>query len=276
MIFAKKIVSILLLACILVMAAFGANAEEMNMETDSIMRNFNATNVSREVKDFLKITDTQNVFCVYNVPVLFAFGEYDTIEDILTSHHILQATYIITRDWSYFSQYIITEDLRKVHFSDEFGLCEILADYYGEFTIEMLSDDIEVINTIFLWGGTNHQGTAIYHDTNMGDYVYYQESGFGPKYLFPAKDFFEYMKSLYSQLSSDTPPGASITDPTWDLSKYDIDSDSFAFSDNTVKKENGHAIGRHWPLMVVGACLVIVSGVIVIQYWKKRKKQGDS
>ena len=78
------------------------------------------------------------------------------------------------------------------------------------------------------------QGTAIYYETEKGDFVYYEG------YFFPKDDFISIMRELRSQMGSDTPPGGFDITSVCDLTKYDINSpkfDSAAFI-NKVKDNN--------------------------------------
>lgn len=93
--------------------------------------------------------------------------------------------------------------------------------------IKTISADITVQSLYYLWGENNRMGTAIYYETNMGDYVYYRQHGVG-ELLFPAEAFFEYQKAICETMFAypDANSGSEIGNP-WDLSVYDYRSPDF-------------------------------------------------
>ncbi len=199
-------------------------------ENSAGMNEYSSKYVSKEILNILDTEGSNNVVKIYNIPIVYAFSEYGGIDEIMKSKHVLQTLYAIVSNKNVLSVQSITDDMKSVKMNDEQYICdaETLSAFLNQKGLDKISSDITVKNVYYLWGESNHQGTALYYETNKGDYVYYKYYLTGGKeYLFPAADLFELMKAVYGKMDADTPPGGINIGGVWDLSPYDINANTF-------------------------------------------------
>ena len=177
------------------------------------LEQYSALKINDSIKASIGATDGQTVIRIHNIPIVYAFDAYDSIEEILKSDDILATYYAVTDGSEIISVY---RDLNGELYLMDDSL--ILNDSKTRDVLisggvsEMLPRNAIVLDVYYLWGESNHQGSALYYKTNIGDFVYYEYHLTGEtKTFFSANEFFDLMKSYCATLSPDTPPGNADT-----------------------------------------------------------------
>lgn len=171
------------------------------------------------------------LFRYYNIPLLFDFTNYDSIEAILenATENSIPLYALETSD----GQRVVfkTQDngisYKSVY--DENGQGEWASPSFQEHrtgeAIRTVSPDIIIESMYYLKGENSKMGTAIYYKTNLGDYVFFD--GSIDEYLFSAEAFFEYQRTLYAEAIQQGDKDGGLDYSSWDLSAYDYRSDNF-------------------------------------------------
>lgn len=232
---------------------------------------YSAFDIDDSIQSALKVKRGDTVIRVYNVPVVFAFKDYNNIEEILKSNHIRIPVYVVMRDDELISAYTVDENMKVTDqelenslFTAERATVWNLINHVVE---KKLSKGTNILDVYYLWGGTNHQGSALYYKTDKGDFVYYT---FGGQYLFPASDFFAFMKAVYETMGPDTPPGEPDIESVWDLSKYEVN-----FTEADMRTD---VAWWHILLWVSGGAVLVLGGVacgISLHKKYRRVKNGE-
>lgn len=245
--------------------------EEIPQTVDEFSYNY----ISEVDAALLQKTDSDNYFLkIYNTPFIFAFGEYNSIEEILRSEHIKATLYLeMNRSFGIVSIQSISDDKKTLQKQE--GKGDLKTEGIGDLCSNRINSkfpaNTEIYAVYYLYGETNRHGTAIYYRTSLGDYVYYKDFRVaGTKYLFPAKDFFEIMKAIYAQMGPDTPIGGWDISAVRDLSKYDMNSPAFK-----LKTADDGMTDR---LVSVGliAAAVIAAGILAVYVAHKVARRKSS
>lgn len=179
--------------------------------------------ISSEVLTALNVSEEDKVLKIFNIPIVFAFQEHDTVTDALNSDYLDQIGYTVTSKDGQTKFYNVLSRDNVVEFSI---YPPDVSEVYQETAIKRISEDIQISSMYYLWGETNHQGYAIVYETNLGDFVYYEFIG---SYLMPLSEFIALMREIFSHMGPDVPPGGVIApDQVYDMSFFDLNSDSFA------------------------------------------------
>jgi hypothetical protein len=177
------------------------------------LEQYSALKIDDSIKASIGATDGQTVIRIHNIPIVYAFDAYDSIEEILKSDDILATYYAVTDGSEIISVYNDVDG--EFHLMDN---SMILNDsktrdvLMNRDVLDMLPQNASVLDVYYLCGESNRQGSALYYKTNIGDFVYYEYhlTG-GTKTFFSANEFFDLMKSYCATLSPDTPPGNADT-----------------------------------------------------------------
>ena len=147
----------------------------------------------------------------------------------------------------------------------------------GEVT-KFIAPDVVVYNVYYLDGYGNQTGTAIYYNTNKGDFVYYCCYAVG-ECLLTLDAFCAYSKAVW-----DGANGYSYDFDAWDLSVYDFRSEGFDLyaeypvgekdaqsdvddvADPYDLKEDGK-----WIILSIGAFLLVAGIAASTIIWHRRK-----
>lgn len=268
----KKLLLVFLMLGVLVSSSVAVCAEEnVIVKEDSKTFRDDVMDKLNDAMDKFNVMDDV-VLRVYNVAVTFAFAEYQDIDSILKSEAVLEEFYAVKKYEDTY-MYLIEEEGEFVRTNLIRGndravkMCET-----GEVTA-YIAPDVVVYNTYCLSGETSHMGTAIYYETNKGDYVYFSHSAVGER-LFPVAAFCAYTKALMDEAAKQPPDsvGSPIYD-VWDLSPYDFRADTFNLnakipepnSANSRNVENNSRV-----IAAVGACLLIAAIAGGFVYRRKR------
>lgn len=266
----KKFTIFLCALLVLSVCSLNAFAQGEN-ETDPLSE-YSATSVSKSVMKKLGVSDGDTVLKTYNCGVVFAFGMYPSVEDVLLNGRYLQVIYAVSKkgaaenDWSFYSTY--NGEMVRMYDSDStfLGVIPTLKYLKSDDYIKETTGAKEVINKFLFFNPTMHQGTAIYYQTDKGDYVYYNRSNTG-NYLFTAERFFDIVGEAFSKMGPDVPPGGGNYMATVDLSAYDMDSPDFKLESQS---NSGTAV---W-VAVVCAVIAAAAAAFVIFAIKKRKAKS--
>ena len=200
-------IAILITALFFALIAFIGNNRKKR--TVKELAQYSALKVDDSIKASIGAADGQTVIRIHNIPIVYAFDAYDSIEEILKSDDILATYYAVTDGSEIVS---VHRDLNGELYLMDDSL--ILNDSKTRDVLisggvsEMLPRNATVLDVYYLWGESNHQGYALYYKTNVGDFVYYEYHLEGEtKTFFSANEFFDLMKSYCATLSPDTPPG---------------------------------------------------------------------
>ena len=182
----------------------------------------------------------KSVFRYYNIAPLYAFSEYDNIDDALASKYLLSDYYVVEHTDGWFSFY--NEELQEykttrstIIDSNEVKLpfttvnAKALAVYQDEdFASKNISQGVTIGSAYFLSGESSHMGTAVYLKTSAGDYVYYTNYDIG-EVLMPLADFCKLQKIIRDEMVKhpDWNDGGSV-DLTgiYDLAPYRLKTDA--------------------------------------------------
>ncbi len=168
--------------------------------------------IDDSIKAAIGVKDDEKVIRVHNSPIVFAFNTYGSIEEILVSDYIDETFYVVVRDNEIVSLHQLREklevmdlDLENSLFRGEEPNISVLLN--NDITAE-LPEGTTVLDVYYLWGETNHQGSALYYKTDKGDFVYYKYYLTGGRHpFFTASAFFDIMREIYGTMGPDTPPG---------------------------------------------------------------------
>ncbi len=223
----------------------------MANEDAELKSSMDSFNIDSSIKEKIGVLENDKVvFKIYSISIHHDFSTANSIKEILAEENILCTTYVVEKEdggYKFYQNYngeyleifsnrftIIDGNevqLPVVSFSDE-----IMTAFMTNDIINKISSTIQIKNIYYLDGASTRTGTAIYYETDKGDYVYYRHHSIGEK-LFPLSDFCSYQKEIYNEILKYADlDGTFSLDGIWDLSKYDFNSDSFAFNlDNPAK-----------------------------------------
>lgn len=236
---------------------------------------YDVFNVDDNIKSSLSYKSDSQIIRVLNTPIVFAFNRFSNIDDLLAGNYIDQVLYAVVDD----------KVINSIYLIDDFGESTIVENsllsgdnktvhaLLNNVVLDYLPEGVEIFNVYYFWGQSNHQGSALYYRTNEGGYVYYRSYlNNDSQYLFPEEDFFDYMKSLYSTLGPDNPPGDIEIKSTWDLSKYEITSGPTEIKQSAI-------LNKTMPFFYIGIILALTmlsTFFIVGSIFIKRRKNNES
>lgn len=192
--------------------------------------------ISTEILQAIDLSDTEFIFKIYPLYIRPAFADHVAIEDIMATC----SGFYIRKRVSDQQLYEITIDenglVHERHIDTDNGVRfyqQTFDELQTNEAIKAVSADITVERAYYFWGENYYSGTAIYYQTNLGDYVYYCKHFVG-ECLFPADVFFAYQRrnsidgrasevldlSVYKWKSPNFNPHAEIPEPRLDTSAY--------------------------------------------------------
>ena len=174
-------------------------------------------NIPSELMTTIDREDTRVIFRYYNIAVRFAFNDCESIDDVLAYDENWDLFFQQTTDGVFFYELDDEGNYHKhegwvVNFSER-----AIQEFQTGEALKAISSDIVLESVFYISGENSHMGTAIYYQTNLGDYVYYTEGNL----CFSADVFFEYQKAVCAY------SGKAKPDEVWDLSVYDYRSADF-------------------------------------------------
>lgn len=300
----KKIIFFSLALCLLLsIGSYVCATENMVEAEDSKLINV-------EIVKMLDAGNAESVLRIYNIPITVAFAAYDDIHSVLSSEEFLGEYYALKTTDNHYTY--------KIREADDFVPVKI--NNISQQALEMcqtgevsryIASDVVVNNTYYLSGEACRMGSAIYYETNKGDYVYFNHLDVGEK-LFPIEAFCAYQRAILDEASQyPDRVGSACYSQVWDLSPYDFRSDSFnpnaeiPASHNTVKDnrdtsdyidptevsgENMVTTGKihddntndtsrknegnnyNWFYTTIMACLLITGIAGLVIYWRRMNK----
>ena len=271
----KKVI-ILLAVTLLVISCL-----TLTIYAEDNMKKEDSTTISEEIKKQLALQEDEEVIRIYNIPLRFAFTEYSNISEVLAGNEALQIYYAVKSSNGLF-EYKAIYDGECHEFEVYSSNQKALNAFQNDKIIEKVSSDIVIYNTYYLSGETNHMGTAIYYETNKGDYVYYNyyELGEG-EYLFPIEEFCMYQKAISDERKKYADSyGGVVINGVWDLSKYDINASTFNLNvkiptgnDNNSVTASGNT-NKYLLWGGISLCIVLLAVGLVFGGIYLRKKKA--
>lgn len=259
----KKFIIIGLIITIILSIPMVVFAEEVI----TVLEYKDSMTISDEERKQLNVKDSENVIRIYNLSIHMAFSGINSIEELFEKELILSEYYAIyTAD--------NTLNYKSIVGNKAENLSDVIINYKALKALKdskittKITSDIEIYETYYLSGETSYTGSVIYYKTNKGDYVYYNhyalENG---EYLFPVKDFCDYQKAIYNEISkfADMDGGVDIS-AIWDLSKYDITD---IVEENTVQTNQTQNIVKLETILAVVIIIVALSG-IGFRFYKRK------
>ena len=262
----RKLLIVFLMLGVLLSLSGAVRAKESERTTED------SKTISDDLRAELNVTDSDVVLKLYNISLIFAFAEYQDIDSILKSEAVLEEFYAVKKYEDTY-MYLREEEGEFVRTNLIRGndravkMCET-----GEVTA-YIAPDVVVYNTYCLSGESSNQGTAIYYETNKGDYVYYSHYAVGER-LFPVAAFCAYTKAVMDEAAKLPPDAVGGADyGVWDLSPYDFKADTFNLNAKIPvpnQANSGNAETTGWVIAAVGSCLLIAAIAGGFVYWRKR------
>lgn len=217
----KQFIMIILILVMIASIPLKTFAEKKDV---AVMGMNDSLKINSEVKHQLGVQDSENVIKIYNLSMSMAFSKVQNIEELLqTEGLILSEYYAVQKNDGTFSYRSIVEDRVDICTDAPVNIAalKVLCDK----TIEnKIAFDIKGV--YYLSGETTYTGSAIYYQTNQGDYVYYRHYLLGNgEYLLPIKDFCEFQSAIQSEIDKQPNLDGDIDiSRVYDLSKYEIHS----------------------------------------------------
>ena len=272
----KKLIVIFIMLATIACMSFFANAKE----NDGLNNMFDALKIDNSILSVLPVQSGDTVIRFFNSPIVFAFEECVEINDVLNGDHLDQTIYAIIRNGSVASVHLdnsgtltVLENCNIIYDTETIGM---LLD---NGILKHLPDGTTISNVYYFWGQSNHQGSALYYSTSNGDYVYYKYylSG-GKQYIFPANDFFGFMKKVYSAMGPDNPPGGVNIESVQDLTKFEIKSISSNINEKDKESTNTGTDNKTHVFLWLGITLgtiAVTTGIVFCYIRFSPKKKPD-
>jgi hypothetical protein len=195
-----------------------------------------ACSISEEIKVQIEANPTDDVFRIYNVPITFAFAEYNNIDDILKSDLVLSVLYVKVTENNQ-NRFYQEEGDTLVPLEITMPVTKTIEVFKSAEAITRVAADIKIYNTFYLSGDSSRMGAVLYYKTNKGDYVYYNHYSIGER-VFSVEVFCEFQKAVLADMIANGHLDGSIdTSNKWDLSAYDFNSKNFNPAAEFVAKE---------------------------------------
>lgn len=227
----KNIIIIGIIIAIIVTMPMAVFAAEEDFDTVEIN---DSLKISAEVKQQLGAEASEKVIKIYNLSIHMAFAGIHSIDELLEKEDLILSEYYAVQSADGMLNYKSIVNNMAVDLSNVLTNQKAMKEFQDNTVATKILSDSEVFGTYYLSGETCYSGTAIYYKTNKGDFVYYSHYAIGDsEYLFPIKDFCEYQRAIYDEMTkyADLDGGVDISQ-LWDLSKYDIHSTDFCIKTN--------------------------------------------
>lgn len=256
---------------------------------DTVIEIEDSLSISEEVRNKLNASKEDFVVRFYTISLFDEFIKANSIQEVLCCGEVLQEAYIVEMpdgSMRFVDPRGYIEFLPKYTIINgqevERPAITILEDAWNAFktrtVVEMIAPDVTVNHIYYIYAESMMEGTAVYYETDRGDYIYYNHYKIG-ECLFPIEDFCQYMQDLYEARKQQAyASGGAELAGIWDLSSYDIHSDTFDLNVHYNKGEgNGIAseTPSHWE--TVWPILVVVGGsafgVVILIMYKKIKSE---
>ncbi len=271
----KKIILAIAILMILSIVLVSCENKETNEKVVSDITEkikSDSTYVSDEIKIALKRVcsyDVKTITKVWAGIMILEFDHYDSADEIVNG--IDGRVYLVERFDGTIELYQYVDGIFKYIGRDDPFDFYIYPTTYKEYSennaLRKMSPDIEIYAKYLFVGWVNGGGSAIYYQTNKGEYIYFGGFRTG-ECLFPVEEFKEFSKATYDRRHPSPPTNGGITlDGIWDLSQYQIDSESF--------DPNGININyvRKWVKIGIVSITVIICVIGMSIYLVKRKKK---
>lgn len=292
----KKTIFVLLLILLVMATPILANAEDIIKKEDSevisddIKMNLGALEAYQE-KDgepaFKEAENVKSVFRIYNTSLHIAFSKHSNITSLLESEDILQTIYVVQYKDGTFRAFnddnSYTELLSNRFVYDDTGEKivlppvdiseQALAALQTNDIVSKAAKDMKVLHKYYLYGEPSMSGSAVYYETDKGDYVYYYHYSIG-EYLFPVAEFCAFQKAIVAEINKNpNADGGVVLSGIWDLSKYDFNSSTFNLNAAPIKASDSIKINKTilWSCVVLAVCLLTVGVAICIVRQRKRQ-----
>lgn len=278
---AVLIIGVLFAVTFFVMQEVNAIDTNLAIETSIID---DSKNISIDTEKQLMCNENDHVVRIFNVSLLNLFTKYNNMQDVIkTEASTIQIIYRITTSDGAIT-YKTIKDGQTYKMVDDFYVDNKSLQAFNRYDeiIKNALPDVVVNNVYFLWSELNFSGTAIYYETNEGDFVYHFSSRTlgEDEYLFPVEKFCDVQKTVLNELSKSTEImyGSYTIDISnvIDLSKYNINSDQFNLAtSNASPRESSYT-----ALLTAVSCgfllLVTVVAFGSIHWYRKRRYNSSA
>ena len=273
----RVLITVYCLFCIVLSAPLfvhAVGASPVEDDSKSRINTHSSANIEASVLKELNLKSSDQIVKIYNLPIIFAFYKYSTIEEIMNSQY---ANVVYYRFWANGELMNYTPESGQRPAENAFRNDFALQVYFENKIIKEISPDIVVYNVYYLSGETNRQGTALYYETNWGDYVFYDY--YTGCYLMPSTVFVDYIRYLKLERRAAFAGGKNGGTFTYDLTLYDITSDTFDPSvlvgtvntgNQPVDSDPGKPDNTPWIIAASGAAVAVVAAAAVL-ILRKRK-----
>ncbi len=250
--------------------------------------------VSDEERALVNAEKDDVVLYVYRIAYTMIFCEEKNIQDALNSGYLhaeylyvqkpdqtcktynLEGDEMFSNRWN--GGYEDGKEMDPFFFIRENELNAVFTD----FVFDKIEQDVKIENVYLLYGDRQFEGTAVYYETNIGDFVYTTHFSSGNDCLMPIKDFWDFMKKLMDWWieHGDKDIGVSYNDE-WDLSNYDINSEKFKIDlanarlepeDTELVPAPKATIDQTIVLPVAIVCIAACAGVVCVFVMRKKAK----
>ena len=257
---------------------YAADTPPTEESLENHMSEFSSSYIDDSIYDTLEelgVESSAQIVKVYNIPVVSLFARYSTIGEVMSKPQYSEAAFYVIRDRDSLRYYDINCGLNFLD-KETFDF-RVIPVYFNNEVIKTVSPDIIVYNVYYLSGATNYQGTALYYETDMGDYIYYMAN---EEYLMPRSTFVDCMTERNERSRAQE---GMIGATTFDMSKYqkyNINSSTFDPSilsaSAAVPMDTDPAKPDHTVLIVTiiaasVAAMAAVSAVLILRKRKTRK-----
>lgn len=257
----KAIVLLLMLALMLPMLCFSANAEEYTDPKD-------ARNVPPEIQELADEVDADVVFHkIYTPSLVMVCSESDSMDEVLER---MDSSDYIAATLSEYWCYEMVDAEAKLTKSFPY-LNSIFEQMITQEAIRAIAPDIYIESVYFLSTGFigNAEPGAIYYKTNLGEYVYYNiDNGV----ILNADRFLEYMVEWRTHIefmvAKNGPSMGGYPRLDVDLSAYDWRSPDFD-PDAPLPTEEKETVAY----LVLGGSVIVLAGLVAFGVIRARKKK---
>lgn len=230
-----------------------------------------ALQLQEDLKKLCKTCPTDAVIQLFQVSLPDAFSTRAGIERILESDNVVGhyvATKISDGTWIYPEK---GED-GIIYVERSENTAAMNACLSGD-VVKNIGSDVKIRNRYYLSAEAFRMGSAIYYETDKGDYVHY----FGGQhcigeFLFPAEIFRELQTAIHEAIAQD-PDAAGDAKSRWDLTAFELNAETFDLNAESPFKEKQEDTGNGkqllWIGISVGVCLVAAGAVFAVI--RKRK-----
>ncbi len=206
---------------------------------------------------------------------LFSVIDYDSMEELLSVPTYFPATYFIYSGdaiTEFYSYYQVEKEYKRETDAEYIAQCTpIIEQLISGNVIKQVARDIQVKNAYLIKGVPPlSTGKAIFYETNVGDYVYYQPSSL-KEYLLPKEEFVLCMKKYYERIRIISTDGelqyGEHFVPIVPI-EYDIEAKEFF-----LRRKNNTAMVV--CIVSVGVLVGVGAVLVIVGVGKKRHKEKE-